>query len=178
MKKLFLMLVAIFFVAISASAKKVLTETEGNVSDLKKCGKITVRFDFEGAMYDSKEPLGNPYKNLNELIAKVPEWFAKGYKKEAKDSEIVNAGENPRYAITIKVNNMDRYWKVFSLRDGNTTKMWGTITVKDVATGNVVCLLSVDECVGTPDYTVDESFLKCFKKLGEILGEVVKKGKL
>ncbi|MCF0191256.1 MAG: hypothetical protein HUJ96_08345 [Marinilabiliaceae bacterium] len=151
--------------------------TEGDAKPLKEGGDLVVTFDFEGATFDKSQALSDKYENLTSLVSKVPANFKSGFSETSKKSKIVDNASDAKYDVNIKVTNMDLYFKVMSVVPGNVTKVWATITIKDIATGELICTIDVDECAGERDFTIDDSFAKCFVRLGEDFGTIVKKGK-
>jgi len=179
MKKV-LLIVAILLSVFSASAgDKVLVLSQGNLSVLKSGGDATVSFDLEGATWDYKEPLSEHFDNLANLMTKAPAEFQAGFNDKAKKSYLLDSGD-AKYKIVVKIDNMDSYFKVmgWEFMPGHVHKMWGTVTITDAASGDTVAVIKVVENKGGRDFTVDDSFLKCFKSLGEKIGSAFKSGKL
>ncbi len=177
MKKLFLLFAMLISVLTASAGDKVLDLEKGELASLKTGGNVAVVFNFDGAMYDMKETLAAHYSNLAELIAKVPFNFTEGFNDKCKKSKIVDSAD-AKYIITIKVDNMDCYYKVVSFVPGHVTKVWGTATIKDNTTDDTIAVINITECAGSRDFTIDDSFGKCFISLGEKLANAFNKGKL
>lgn len=177
MRKLFLLLVMLMGVLTASAGDKVLALEKGELASLKAGGNVAVLFNFDGAMYDMKETLAAHYSNLAELTAKVPLNFTEGFNDKCKKSKIVDSADS-KYTINIKVENMDCYYKVVSFVPGHVTKVWGTATIKDNATGETIGVVKITECAGSRDFTIDDSFGKCFISLGEKIAKAFNKGKL
>mgnify|MGYP004447654249 CR=1 FL=1 len=177
--KRFISVFAIFLsFVIAFASEKTFTLVEGDLNPIKGGGNIFVTFDFEDATYDNKEPLAVHYENLSELIVKVLSDFNQTLQKKAKKINVVDKVTEAEYTVTVKVNNMDCYFKVMSFVPGSDTKMWGFVTIKDNVTGENIAVIKITECDGGRDFSVDDSFVKCFHKVGEELGKAMNKGKL
>lgn len=177
MKKLFLLFVMLMGVLTASAGENVLSLEKGELASLKTGGNVAVVFNFDGAMYDLKEPLATHYSNLAELTTKVPFNFTEGFNGKCKKSKVVDSTD-AKYTITIKVDNMDCYYKVVSFVPGHVTKVWGTASIKDNSSGETIAVMQITECAGSRDFTIDDSFGKCFISLGEKLANVFNKGKL
>lgn len=178
MKKILFVFAMLLAVVTASAGEKTFAVVDGNPSVLKAGGNIVVSFNFEGATYDLNEPLEQHYKNLDELKTKVPVSFMQGFTDKAKKSNIVEERAEAKYSVEVKVNNMDCYYKVMSIVPGHNTKVWGTATIKDNASGETVCVIKITECEGGRDFSIDDSFGKCFIKIGEAIGNLMNKGKL
>ncbi len=177
MKRLFLLFALLMGVLTLSAGDKVLTLEKGELASLKTGGNVTVVFNFDGAMYDMKESLSAHYPNFAELIAKVPLNFMEGFNDKCKESKVVDS-EDSKYTITIKVDNMDCYFKVVSFVPGHATKVWGNASIKDNTTGETIAVVKITECAGSRDFTIDDSFGKCFISLGGKMAKVFNKGSL
>lgn len=177
MKKIFLLFAMLLGVLTASAGEKVLTLEQGELTSLKAGGNVAVVFNFDGAMYDMKEPLSAHYNNLAELTAKVPFNFTEGFNDKCKKSKVVDSAD-AKYTIAIKADNMDCYYKVVSFVPGHVTKVWGTAAIKDNTTGETIAVIKITECAGSRDFTIDDSFGKCFISLGEKIATAFNKGKL
>lgn len=171
-------ILAFLICVLTASAGKTFTLDSGSVAPLKGGANITVSFNFDNATFDNQEPLSSKYGNLAELVAKVPQNFMQGFSSKAKGYGIVDNAANAKYAIAIKVENMDFFYSAMSFVPGYITKVWGTITVTDIATGQNVCVIRVTEGTGDRDFNIDDSSGKTFIELGENFAKIMNKGKL
>ena len=177
MKKLFFLFAMLLGVLSASAGEKVLTLEQGELATLKAGGNVAVVFNFDGATYDMKEPLSAHYPNLAELTAKVPFNFTEGFNDKCKKSKVVDSAD-AKYTMEIKVSNMDYFFSAMSFVPGHKTKVWGTATIKDKTTGETVAVIKITECEGDRDFVADDSFGKCFVKLGEQLAKAFNKGKL
>lgn len=178
MRKFLLFLTLLVGAATAFAGEKTFSVLEGTLDRLKEGGNVVVTFDFEGATFDNREPLSVHYQNLSELIARVPTGFMQGFSEKAKKCNIVDNATDAKYSIIIEVENMDSCFQAMSIVPGHSTKVWGTATIKDNATGETVAVVRISECEGDRDFTIDDSFGKCFIKIGEGIGKAFSKGKL
>ena len=62
---------------------------------------------------------------------------------------------------------MDQYFKVMGFIPGNATKVWGTMNVTDLQTGETIAVIEVKEVNGGANPSPNGSFSDCFEELAK-----------
>lgn len=178
MKKFLMSALAIMLSCIVAMAGSPLKVESGSLKPLKnESGKIFVKFDFKGATYDKKKPLENEYPNLQSLMKISWEEFSTTFDKKCDRYSLTEKKDAADYQMTIKVTNMDKYYRAFGWTNGYVTKIWGTATITDLKSGEEIVVLEIDECDGGCNYNTDRSLVDAYEKLGQELAQKINKGK-
>lgn len=169
MKKILFLLVALVS-SLTASAGLDISVTQGDKKFFKTAeGNAVLELLWDGATYDGKMPLEEKFTNLSYLKKVAYNGFEETFNDKSKKFKIVKDQSAAKYKITMKVSKMDQYFKVMGFIPGNATKVWGTLTVTEIATGNVVLVVNVDEVDGGANPSPDETFSDCFEELAEQL---------
>lgn len=170
MKRLFTC-VLVSMMALVAMAGSDLHIMKGDAKFFKTAsGTAVVKFDFEGATYDAKMPLSEKWDV--ERVARIAKsGFSETFNDKSKKVKIVADDAAANYVINYKVTKMDQYFKVMGFIPGFATKNWGTITITDAASGEVLLQVDVVECDGganpSPDETISDSFEDAAKQLAK-----------
>lgn len=168
MKKILLALVAVFMVSVNAMAGLDIKVTKGDKKFFKTAqGGAIVEFVWDGATYDKKEPLGNHFGNLKELMNVAMEGFTDTFNDKCKKVKVVGSKDEAQYKFTMKIENMDQYYKVMGFIPGNATKVWGVMTITDIQTGEELVVIDVNEVDGGANPNPTGSFSDCFEELAE-----------
>ena len=150
----------------------------GSLKPLKTGGNAIVVFNFSEAKWDEEEPLSEHFSNFDELARQCPTEFARKFKKNAKNVELVKDESEAKWKFEVKVANMDSYYNVMGFGlPGHVTKVEGVIVVTEVASGEQIAVIEMDEVDGGRNVSPEGSFRDCFEALGEQVGQLVKKGK-
>lgn len=168
MKKYLLTLLLVLVGCLTAMAGSDIKVTEGNKKFLKTAeGNAVLVFDWDGATFDNKEPLTSKFSNLEELKKVAWNGFAETFNEKSKKVKVVADEANAKYKFAMKVTNMDQYFKVMGFVPGNATKVWGTMTITDLSTGEVLAIIEVKEVNGGANPSPDGSFSDCFEELAK-----------
>lgn len=86
-----------------------------------------------------------------------------------------NADE-AQYEIIVKITNLDTFVNVMSFKGGVGIKLWGTIVIKNKATGENVAVFKIDE-EGNSGFTYQIALEEGFEGIAKYLAKRIKKGK-
>lgn len=170
MKKILLMMLFIVCGYTAAMAGSDLKVVSGNAKFMKTAeGNAVLTFDWEGAKYDNREPLETKFTDLEHLKTVAWEGFSETFNEKSKNVKIVSDSEraNAKYKFSMKVKNMDQYFKVMGFIPSNATKVWGTLTVIDLSTNTVIAVVEVNEVDGGANPSYDGTFSDCFEELAK-----------
>lgn len=170
MKKIILMMLFIIVGSAASMAGSDIKVIKGNPKFLKGAeGNAVLVFDWKGATYDNKQPLTEKFTNLDELKEVAWKGFSETFNDKSKKVKIVpnDQEKTAKYQFSMKVTNMDQYFKVMGFIPGNATKAWGTLTVTDLTTNEVVAVITVTEVDGGANPSPNESFSDCFEELAK-----------
>lgn len=170
MKKLILMMLFVILNSVVALAGSDIKVTSGNAKFLKNAeGNAVLVFDWDGATYDNKQPLTEKFTNLEELKKVAWNGFTETFNEKSKKVKVVpnEQGKTAKYKFSMKVTNMDQYFKVMGFIPGNATKVWGTLTVTDLSNNETIAVISVTEVDGGANPSPDGSFSDCFEELAK-----------
>lgn len=161
MKRIFTCML-VSMMALVAMAGSNLHILKGDAKFFKTAsGTAIVKFDFEGATYDGKMPLSDKF-DIERVARIAKSGFSETFNDKSKKVKIVADDSVVNYVINYKVTKMDQYFKVMGFIPGMATKNWGTITVTDAASGEILLQVDVVECDGgaspSPDETISDSF--------------------
>lgn len=122
--------------------------------------------DWSEAKYDHgksmKEFWGEKY---DYFVKECESNFKKGFDEKSKALKLGKSGE-PKYKISIKVDNLDRYFNAMNIVPGFTVKFWGTVVVS-TADGKEIATIEIDSMKGSRDFSLDDAFGKAFYILGK-----------
>ncbi len=168
MKKFLFALVAMCMISMNAMAGLDIKVTKGDKKFFKTAaGSAVVEFVWDGATYDKKEPLGKHFSNLNELMDLALKGFTETFNDKCKKVKVEGDLKDAQYKFTMKITNMDQYYKVMGFIPGNATKVWGTMTITDAGSGEELVVIDVDEVDGGANPNPNGSFCDCFEELAE-----------
>ena len=167
MKKITLTLIAILCVFLSTFASDI-NVIKGDKKFFKTAsGNALLEFVWEGAQYDNKMALEEHYSDLENLKKVAWNGFVETFNAKSKTVKIVKNAADAKYKMTMKVVNMDSYFKVMGFIPAPATKVWGGFTITDIATGEVLVEINVKEVDGGANPSPDGTFSDCFEELGK-----------
>lgn len=168
MKRLMTLFVGICLFSLYAVAGSNISVVQGDKKFFKNAlGKAVLEFVWDGATYDRKDPLKNHITDLDQLKPIAKSGFTETFNEKCKTVKIVEGAKDADYKFTMQVKNMDRYVKVMGWVPGPATKVWGTLTITDLKTGNVCVVIEVNEVDGGANPSPVESFSDCFEELAK-----------
>ena len=140
--------------------------TSGSAAFLKEEATAVIEFDYSEAAWEEDQS----YKtwcgeDFNTRVQLSKESFIFAFNKNSKKLKINDGGNDAKYRITFKVENMEQKvggnWGQFYVR------CYGTITVQDIATGETVCTINVNKEGGDTDYVPNDRISSCFSEIGK-----------
>ena len=74
--------------------------------------------------------------------------------------------------MTIQVTKIDEFFNPMGWIAGPCIRVWGTLTVTDIKTGEEKVVVDIDEIDGGSSPTVDRAFNDSFGELGERIAKL------
>lgn len=144
------------------------TVKSGNKKFFKTAsGNAVLEFIWDGATFNNTQPLTEKFTELETLKPVAWTGFVEEFNEACKTVKVIEDVSNAKYQISMKVTNMDQYFKVMGFIPGNATKVWGTLTITEIETGNEIVVFDVEEIDGGANPSPDGSFSDCFEALGK-----------
>lgn len=172
MKRLFMMafMTIIATVAFAANPLKVVN---GDKKFFKNAeGTVFLEVIYEGASFDDRMPLTEKYDNIEEKTTISYNGFIEEFSERNDKLQFVKTEEEATYKITIKVTKVDEFINVMGFISGPCIRVWGTLTVTDVKTGESLLVVEIDEIDGGSAPTTDRAFNDTFGQLGEKIAKL------
>lgn len=133
----------------TAMAGSDLTVKRGNKKFIKEAkGVAALEFNFEGATFDDKMPLTDKYPDIALLQKLAWDGFVEEFNDRCKNLQVVPDIDKVDYKISMKVTKIDHFVNVMGFIPGLCVRAWGTVTITDAKTGEVVLEVYVDEIDG------------------------------
>ncbi|MBO4826903.1 MAG: hypothetical protein J5506_06685 [Prevotella sp.] len=172
MKRFVLALFAMLMM-VAVYADNPIEITLGSKGFLKDYASANVEIDFSKTIYKEKELLMESLteEEFERYTSKAIGAFAEAFNHNSKRLKIDNS-EDARYAIDIEVDKIDYFFSVMSLVPGHKHTFFGTITVTNLDTAEIVCEMIVTRLKGGRDFSLEDSFYKCFAELGKELAKL------
>jgi hypothetical protein len=130
-------------------------------------GNIYLEVKYEGASFDDKMPLTEKYNDMESKTTISYNGFIEEFKDNNKKMDFVTTESEANYKITIQVTKIDEFINVMGWIPGPCIRVWGTLTVTDVKSGESLLVVDIDEIDGGSAPTTDRAFNDAFGKLGE-----------
>lgn len=172
MKRLFLMAFVTLFatVAIAGNPIKVIS---GNKKFFKNAeGNVLLEIKYDGASFDGKMPLTEKYPDVDAKTIISYNGFIEEFSERNDDLTFVKNEAEANYKITIQVTKVDEFFNVMGFIPGPCIRVWGTLTVTDVKTGETLLVVDIDEIDGGSAPTTDRAFNDTFGELGEKIAKL------
>ena len=144
--------------------KKFFKNAEGTVF-------LEVIYD-ESATFDDKMPLTEKYNNLDEKATIAYNGFIEEFSERNKKLQFVNTEEEATYKITVRVTKVDEFVNIMGFIPGPCIRVWGTLTVTDVKSGEALLVVDIDEIDGGSAPTTDAAFNDTFGELGKSIAKL------
>ena len=151
-------------------AKSDLQLQTGSTSFLKESVFATVEMDWSKATWEKYRSIqkycGDDYEERFEISVIA---FAREFNSNSKGLRITES-EDAKYKIVIRMEDFEQNssgtgWGRFYIR------LYGTLEVIDLSTGNSVAKFIIDGVNGGADYVQTDRFAKSFAKLGKTLAK-------
>ncbi len=177
MKKLgFIATLLLFAVTINAKKNEDVKIINGSVDFLTEECVSNVDFDWSNARWEALTPIEDHYtaEEMEKRIKQSKTSIVFGFNDCGKSIQLTTKDDpNAKYTIKIKIVNMDKYFSVGKV--GKIHKLWADIKIIDNTTKNNVCTIRLTEFKGDRDSLEEDSFKKCFYKLGQTLANLDQK---
>ena len=172
MKRLVLMafMTIIATVAYAANPIKVVS---GDKKFFKSAeGNVYLEVKYEGASFDDKMPLTEKYDDMESKTTISYNGFIEEFTDNNKKMKFVTTDSEATYKMTIQVTKIDEFINVMGWIPGPCIRVWGTLTVTDVKSGESLLVVEIDEIDGGSAPTTDRAFNDAFGKLGEKIAKL------
>ena len=144
--------------------KKFFKKAEGNVF-------LEVIYN-DDATYDGRMPLTEKYADIEAKTVISYNGFIEEFSERNDDLTFVKNEAEANYKITIQVTKVDEFFNVMGFIPGPCIRVWGTLTVTDVKTGESLLVVDIDEIDGGSAPTTDRAFNDTFGELGEKIAKL------
>jgi len=167
MKKIYVTLLMLCMTCMLAVAGNIKV-LQGEKKFLKNhSGELLLEINWKDAQYDYRKPLSQEFPQFGKYAESSWSGFVQEFNKECDHMVVVKQSKNAKYKICIDISNVDQYLKITGLIPGPATKIWSTLTIVDIATGEVMVTVSFNEINGGASPSPYESFSDSFEELGE-----------
>lgn len=175
MNKIILTLVVCFTATVYAMAGSDLKVTQGDKKFFKTAsGTAVMELIFDNATFDDKMPLAQneKFKDMDNVKKISAEAFKGEFNKKVKNVSVIDDVSSAKYKFTFNISKMDQYFKVMGFIPSPATKVYGTLTITDNATGEVLVVINVDGADGganpSPDGTIEDCFRDLAKQMAKL----------
>lgn len=141
-------------------------------SALKQRASLYVYIDWSKCEYDNEEPVNEYFEeeDYEEVTDKALEAFIEKFNDESKRLKAVEEQSGAEYKMVIKMTNIDSFMSVMNFTlPGFKGKIWGSVEVIEVSSGNTIMAAEFDEIKGGRDFVKNDCFAKAFKDLAKEL---------
>ena len=178
MKKYLLTLLLTITGSIAAFAGNEIKLTQGSIASLKEGGIGCVTIDMADTQFDNKMPLRNDgrFANVDEQIPECTREFVREFNENSKKFLLTNNPEEAQYEFIVKLTNLDVYVNVMSFKGGVGIKLWGSVTIREKASGKEIALFVIDD-EGNSGFTYQVALEEGFEGIAKYLAKRIKKGK-
>ncbi len=178
MKKLIITVFLITVGWLSAIAGDEIKLTEGSLSSLKDGGVGCVVIDIKDTTFDNKMPLrkDDRFREIDDYIPECTKEFVREFNDNTKKFTMTENVDEAKYEFLVKIDNLDTYINVMSFKGGIGIKVWGSITITDIATGHQVAAFDIDE-ENNSGFTYNIAVEETFEGIAKFLAKKIKKGK-
>ena len=173
MKRLFLLAVMTLVTTVTFAGNP-LKVISGNKKFFKSAeGKVFLEVVFDAnATFDGKMPLAEKYDDLDAKTVISYNGFIEEFNDNNSKMTFVKDEAEADYKITINVTKIDEFVNVMGWIPGPCIRVWGTLTVTDVKTGESLLVVDIDEIDGGSAPTTDRAFNDTFGELGERIAKL------
>lgn len=141
-------------------------------SALKQKANVYVEIDWSKCEYDNDELVKEYWEeeDYEEITDKVLESFIEKFNDKSKRLKAVEEKKGAKYKMVINMSNVDTFFSAvnFSL-PGYKGKIWGSVKVIEVSSGNTIMEAEFDEIKGGRDFVRNDCYAKAFEDLAKEL---------
>lgn len=135
-------------------------------------GTVFLEVIYEGATFDDKMPLTEKYDNVEEKTTISYDGFIEEFSERNSRLSFVKTEEEATYKMTIKVTKVDEFINIMGFIPGPCIRVWGTLTITDVKSGDTLLVVEIDEIDGGSAPTTDRAFNDTFGELGQKIAKL------
>ena len=172
MKRLFLMAFITMFATI-AFASNPIKVINGDKKFFKSAeGNVVLEVIYDNATFDNKMPFTEKYNDIEAKTLISYNGFVEEFSERNSDLRFVMDETDATYKMTINVTKVDEFVNVMGWIPGPCIRVWGTLTVTDVKSGDILLVVEIDEIDGGSAPTTDRAFNDTFGTLGERIAKL------
>lgn len=163
---------------VTAMAGDDIKLSEGSVAPLKDGGVASLVIDMADTQFDNKMPLRKDerFVDVDSQLPECASEFVREFNDNTKKFTMTNNADEAQYEFIVKITNLDTFVNVMSFKGGVGIKLWGSITIKNKATGENVAVFTMDE-EGNSGFTYQIALEEGFEGIAKYLAKRIKKGK-
>lgn len=178
MKKYLLTALVAIVGCLTALAGDDIKLTEGSVASLKDGGVASLVIDMTDTKFDNKMPLRKDgrFANVDEQIPEYKSEFIREFNDNTKKFTMTADEGSATYEFIVKITNLDTFVHVMSFKGGIGIKLWGSVTIRNKATGETVALYTIDE-ESNSGFNYSLALEEGFEGIAKFLAKRIKKGK-
>lgn len=135
-------------------------------------GNVYLEVIYDGATFDGKMPLTEKYDDIENKTTISYDGFIEEFNERNSKLQFVKDETEATYKMTIQVTKIDEFFNVMGWVAGPCIRVWGTLTVTDVKSGDTLIAIDIDEIDGGSSPTVDRAFNDTFGALGEKIAKL------
>ena len=172
MKRLFMSAVLVMMAIVTFAANPIKV-VNGDKKFFKNAeGTVFLEVIYEGATFDDKMPLTEKYDNVEEKTTISYDGFIEEFSERNSRLSFVKTEEEATYKMTIKVTKVDEFINIMGFIPGPCIRVWGTLTITDVKSGDTLLVVEIDEIDGGSAPTTDRAFNDTFGELGQKIAKL------
>lgn len=172
MKRLFLMVFMAVFATV-AFASNPIKVVNGDKKFFKTAeGNVFLEVKYDGASFDGKMPLTEKYSDIEAKTLISYNGFIEEFTENNSKFNFVKDEAEATYKITVNVTKVDEFVNIMGFIPGPCIRVWGTLTVTDVKTGDSLLVVDIDEIDGGSAPTTDRAFNDTFGELGKRMAKL------
>ena len=172
MKRFFLM-AFMTIVATATFASNPIKVVSGDKKFFKSAeGNIFLEVVYDNATFDDRMPLTEKYPDIENKAVISYNGFIEEFSERISQMNFVKTEVEAKYKMTIHVTKVDEFFNVMGFVAGPCIRVWGTLTITDVKSGESLLVVEIDEIDGGSAINVDRAFNDTFGELGKRIAKL------
>ena len=175
MKKTFLMVFTILFCSnVFAGDFELTSGRSAWRSALKQRESVYVEIDWSKCEYDNDELVKEYWEeeDYEEITDKVLESFIEKFNDKSKRLKAVEKRKGAKYKMVVNMVNVDSFFSAVNFTfPGYKGKIWGSVKVIEVSSGNTIMQAEFDEIKGGRSFVRNNCYAYAFEDLAEELAD-------
>ena len=160
-------------IAFAGNPLKIVNGKDQVKTIMKENTTVVVEFDWSQAKYDNKKTLKEQWEgDYDYIVNDCEESFIKGFNENAKKLKMAKEADNAKYKFVLTVTNIDRFFAAMAFIPQHEAKMWGTLTIVDIASNQTLAEVRIDEAEDGQHVDVKQCFGETFEELGEKIAKL------